>query len=159
MSKAPHSAHPFAVLADPVRRRLVEILAVGDHSAGTLCDVISAEHGVSRTAVTHHLGTLRRHDAVTSAVDPVEPRSRTYRLRADFLARLDEEVEQLFRLWDHRYGTLERRAAPVDPPPSRGARPHRFGFAAEYRAAERAAEWGRGASSTADGARAASHPA
>ncbi|MFE5672492.1 ArsR/SmtB family transcription factor [Agromyces sp. NPDC056523] len=143
MTKAPHPAHPFAILADPVRRRVVEILAVGEHSAGTLCEVISSEHGVSRTAVAHHLRTLRRHGAVTSAVDPVEPRSRTYRLNVDFLARLDDEVEHLFRLWDHRYGASERRAPLVDPPRSRGARLHRFGVSAERRATERAAEWGR----------------
>ncbi|GGI47730.1 ArsR/SmtB family transcription factor [Agromyces flavus] len=159
MTKAPHPAHPFAILADPVRRRVVEILAVGEHSAGTLCDVISSEHGVSRTAVSHHLRTLRRHGAVSSAVDPVEPRSRAYRLSADFLARLDEEVEHLFRLWDQRYGTAERRAPLVDPPRSRRARLHRFGVAAEHRAAERAAEWGRGAALAADRDRTVGRPA
>ena len=143
MTTAPHPAHPFALLGDPVRRRLVEILAVGEHSAGTLADVISTEHGVSRSAVAHHLATLRRHGAVTSAVDPVEPRSRNYRLNAEFLALLDEEVERIFRLWDHRYGTTERRAPLVDPPRSRGARPHRFGVAAEQRLLERAGPWAR----------------
>lgn len=141
MTPAPHPAHPFALLADPVRRRLVEILAVGEHSAGTLSEVISTEHGVTRTAVAHHLATLRRHGAVTSTVDVVEPRSRSYRLNADFLALLDEEVERIFRLWDHRYGTTERRAPLVDPPRSRGARPHRFGVAAEHRLLERAGDW------------------
>ncbi|HEU4465103.1 MAG TPA: hypothetical protein VFR98_01150, partial [Agromyces sp.] len=79
------------------------------HSAGTLAEVIATEHGISRTAVAHHLRVLRDHGAVSSAVDPVEPRSRTYRIEPEFLARLDHEVERLFRLWDHRYGTAERR--------------------------------------------------
>ena len=146
-------AHPFALLADPARRRIVEILAVGDHSAGTLSDVVAAEHGISRTAVAHHLRVLRDHGAVTSAVDPVEPRSRTYRIEREFLARLDDEVEHLFRLWDHRYGTAERRAPLVDPPRSRSARLHRFGVAAEQRMAARVASWGsRSRRSSAGGA-------
>ncbi|MBM7504237.1 helix-turn-helix domain-containing protein [Agromyces aurantiacus] len=135
--------HPFAILADPVRRRIVEILAVGEHSAGTLGDVVATEHGISASAVSHHLRTLRDHGAVFSTVDPVEPRSRTYRLSQEFLALLDDEVERLFRLWDHRYGTTERRAPLVDPPRSRPSRPHRFGVAAERRAEERAVAWGR----------------
>ena len=135
-------AHPFTVLADPVRRRIVEILAVGEHSAGTLAEVVATEHGISRTAVAHHLRVLRDHGAVTSAVDPVEPRSRTYRIDREFLARLDDEVERLFRLWDHRYGTAERRAPLVDPPRSRGARLHRFGVAAEQQMEAKLAAWG-----------------
>lgn len=136
--------HPFSVLADPVRRRIVEILAVGEHSAGTLAEVIATEHGISRTAVAHHLRVLRDHGAVSSAVDPVEPRSRTYRIEPEFLARLDDEVERLFRLWDHRYGTAVRRAPLVDPPRSRGARVHRFGVAAERRMEAKLASWGTG---------------
>jgi DNA-binding transcriptional ArsR family regulator len=134
--------HPFAVLADPVRRRIVEILAVGEHSAGTLSDVVATEHGISRTAVAHHLRVLRDHGAVRSAVDPIEPRSRTYRINPEFLGRLDDEVERLFRLWDHRYGTAERRAPLVDPPRSRDARVHRFGVAAERRLQAKLAAWG-----------------
>ena len=94
--------HPFVVLADPVRRRLVELLAVGDHAAGTLCDVASNEFVISRTAVSHQLRTLREQGVVVSSVDPAEPRSRSYRLDPGFLARLDDEVGRLFLLFDHR---------------------------------------------------------
>lgn len=134
--------HPFTLLADPVRRRIVEVLAVGEHSAGTLCDVVTTEFGISRTAVSHHLRVLRDHDAVASTVDAVEPRARSYRLRREFLAILDEEVERLLRLSDHRYGTVERLAPPVvDPPRSRAARRHRFGEAAARRQAESLGAW------------------
>jgi len=133
--------HPFAVLADPVRRRIVEILAVGEHSAGTISDVVATEHGVTRTAVAHHLRVLRDHQAVTSVVDPLEPRSRTYRVNPEFLAALDDAVERLLRLWDHRYGAAEGRAPLVDPPRSRAVRVHRFGVAAQRRSDAKAAEW------------------
>ena len=132
--------HPFVMLADPVRRRLVEILAVGDHAAGTLCDVISGEFGVSRTAVSHHLRTLRDNRVVESTIDLAEPRSRSYRLDPQFLERLDEEVGRLFRLFDHRYGTAERRAPLVAPPRSRDSRSHRLGVAEQrHRESQRAA--------------------
>ena len=127
--------HPFVVLADPVRRRIVEVLAVGDHSAGTLCDVVSTEFGVSRSAVSHQLRTLRANGVVHSTIDPAEPRSRSYRLDPRFLDRLDLEVGHLVHLFDHRYGTAERRAHLVDPPHSRGARSHRLG-ASELRRRE-----------------------
>jgi DNA-binding transcriptional ArsR family regulator len=105
-------AHPFTLLADPVRRRIVEVLAVGEHSAGTLCEVIMTEFAISRTAVSHHLRVLRDHDAVTSTIDAVEPRARSYRLNRSFLAVLDEEVERLLRLSDHRYDGRAPCAAP-----------------------------------------------
>lgn len=76
--------HPFTLLADPVRRRIVEVLAVGERSAGTLCDVAMAEFGISRTPVSHHLRVLRDHHAVTSTIDTVEPRARSYRLNTAF---------------------------------------------------------------------------
>src|SRR5690606_26775453 len=72
--------HPFELLAHPVRRRVVEVLAVGEHSAGTLSEIAATEFGASRTAVAHHLAVLRKHGAVGSSVDGAEPRSRAYRL-------------------------------------------------------------------------------
>jgi len=126
--------HPFEVLADPVRRRIVEVLAVGDHRAGEIGDVVSFEFGISRTAVSHQLRTLREQGVVTSAVDSSEPRARRYRLNAEFLARLDDAVTHLFELWDHRYGSAERRA-PIPPStPTRPSRVHRLGDSAARRA-------------------------
>lgn len=51
--------HPFAVLADDVRRRLVELLATGEQPAGALVEVVRAEFGISQPAVSQHLKTLR----------------------------------------------------------------------------------------------------
>ena len=45
----------FAALADPTRRRLLELLAAGERSAGEL----AAEFDVSRPAVSRHLRVLR----------------------------------------------------------------------------------------------------
>ena len=133
--------HPFEVLADPVRRRIVEVLAVGDHRSGEIGDVVSFEFGISRTAVSHQLRTLREHGVVTATVDSSEPRARRYRLNAEFLARLDDAVAHLFGLWDHRYGSAERRAPIAPSTPTRRSRAHRLGDAAARRTRADAARW------------------
>jgi DNA-binding transcriptional ArsR family regulator len=132
--------HPFEIVAHPVRRRILDVLALGDHSAGTLSDIVFAELGVTRTAVSHQLRTLRENGAVWSTVDSTEPRSRSYRLNPAFLASLDAAVADLFELWEHRYGTAEGRAP--SPPIPQERRMHRFGDAERRRRREALAEWG-----------------
>jgi DNA-binding transcriptional ArsR family regulator len=88
--------HPFELVADPVRRRILEVLTVGDHDAGTLSEIASMEFGTSRTSVSHHLRTLREQGAVWSSVGSDDPRSRSYRLNPEFLAALDAAVAELF---------------------------------------------------------------
>ena len=51
--------HPFEAMADPARRRIVDILASGEHTAGVLGAVLGAELRISRTAVSKHLRVLR----------------------------------------------------------------------------------------------------
>ncbi|MGV9193520.1 ArsR/SmtB family transcription factor [Microbacterium sp. MC2] len=55
---------PFEVMAEPVRRRLVEVLASGEHTAGELAAAVGAEFRVSRTAISKHLRVLRDADFV-----------------------------------------------------------------------------------------------
>lgn len=132
--------HPFEIVAHPVRRRIVEVLATGEHSAGTLSEIAFTELGVTRTAVSHQLRTLREHRVVWSTVDSVEPRSRSYRLDPAFLATLDLAVSELFELWEQRYGTAEGRA-PSFPASSEERRTHRFGEAERRRRRSALAEW------------------
>ena len=51
--------HAFDILGDPVRRRLLELLADGERSAGELTDVVRAEFGLSQPGVSQHLRVLR----------------------------------------------------------------------------------------------------
>ena len=119
--------HVFEIVAEPVRRRLIEILAVGEHPVGILNDVIAMEFAVSRSAVSHHLKILREEGVVSVAVDEALPQSRLYRLNGSYLQDLDVAVGELFHLWQHRYGTAERRA-PVHPAPAlRTSQSHRAG--------------------------------
>jgi len=110
--------HPFEVLAQPIRRRIVEVLAVGEHSAGQLTDIVGHEFSVSQPAVSHHLRILRDSDFV---IVPVELTARLYRLNPQALDQLDESVAGLFDLWDQRYGYRYDR----DPMPSETITPRR----------------------------------
>ena len=51
--------HAFDVLGDPVRRRILELLAEGEHASGEIVDVIQREFGISQPAVSQHLKVLR----------------------------------------------------------------------------------------------------
>ena len=51
--------HALDVLGDPVRRRILELLADGEESAGDLGRVIQREFGISQPAVSQHLRVLR----------------------------------------------------------------------------------------------------
>jgi DNA-binding transcriptional ArsR family regulator len=119
--------HPFEIAAEPVRRRIIEVLAVGDHAVGTLNQVIAAEFSISRSAVSHHLRILRDERVVVVQPDEALPQSRLYRLDESFLERLDDAVGELYNLWDHRYGTIFHRA-PIRPvTASRAPHAHRAG--------------------------------
>ncbi len=119
--------HPFEIVAEPVRRRIIEILAVGEHPVGMLNDVISMEFSVSRSAVSHHLRILRNEGVVAVQPDGGLPQSRLYRLNDEYLERLDDAVGELFALWDHRYGTGALRAPIRAGIPSRTPHAHRAG--------------------------------
>ena len=51
--------HAFDVLGDPVRRRLLELLADGERTSGGLVDAIQAELDISQPGVSQHLRVLR----------------------------------------------------------------------------------------------------
>ena len=59
--------HALDVLGDPVRRRLVELLAHGDRASGDLTEVIRDEFGISQPAVSNHLKVLRDSGFARSA--------------------------------------------------------------------------------------------
>ncbi|HEU4755354.1 MAG TPA: ArsR family transcriptional regulator, partial [Agromyces sp.] len=47
--------HAFDVLGDPVRRRILEVLAEGERSASEVVDAVRREFGISQPAVSQHL--------------------------------------------------------------------------------------------------------
>lgn len=57
--------HTFDVLGDPVRRRILELLADGELPAGEVGAVVQAEFGISQPAVSLHLRVLRESGFAT----------------------------------------------------------------------------------------------
>ena len=51
--------HAFDVLGDPVRRRILELLADGELPSGSITAIVQAEFGISQPAVSQHLKVLR----------------------------------------------------------------------------------------------------
>jgi DNA-binding transcriptional ArsR family regulator len=87
-------------LAEPTRRRIVELLASGDRSAGEL----AAEFTTSRPGVSRHLRVLREHGLVRAREDG---RRRVYSLDPAPLVELDSWLAQYRGFWQNRLDALE----------------------------------------------------
>ncbi len=83
------------LLAHPLRWRLVEVLASGEHSAGQLADAVQSERGVGREAVSKHLNRLARAGLVTTRIDM---NARIYRLSPRVIGALTALVDHLMSL-------------------------------------------------------------
>ena len=57
--------HALDVLGDPVRRRILELLAEGELGAGEIGESVQQEFGISQPAVSQHLRVLREHGFAT----------------------------------------------------------------------------------------------
>ena len=64
--------HAFDVLGDPVRRRILELLAANESSSGEVVTVIQREFGITQAAVSQHLKVLREGGFVESRVFGVQ---------------------------------------------------------------------------------------
>src|SRR5215210_499604 len=90
----------LAALADPTRRRIVELLAEGERNAGEL----AAEFAVSRPAVSRHLRVLRETGLVDVRGDA---QRRVYSLNPTPLAEVDEWLSRYRGFWRQRLDALE----------------------------------------------------
>jgi len=89
--------HAFDVLGDPVRRRILELLADGELPAGAIGEVITAEYGISQPAVSQHLRVLRETGFAT--VRP-EGARRLYAVNCEGLHDVDEWLARFRRFWN-----------------------------------------------------------
>lgn len=96
--------HALDILGDPVRRRLVELLAQGEKTAGELTDAARAEFGISQPAVSNHLRVLRDAGFARSLPDGSR---RIYALRAERLTEAQEWVDEQLRFWTGTLDALE----------------------------------------------------
>jgi DNA-binding transcriptional ArsR family regulator len=87
-------------LADPTRRRIVELLAEGERSAGE----IAAHFRTSRPGISRHLRVLREHGLVHTRE---QAQRRLYSLDPAPLAELDAWLERYRRFWTNRLDALD----------------------------------------------------
>ena len=100
--------HAFDVLGDPVRRRILELLAAGELSSGALTAVIQAEYGISQPAVSQHLKVLRESGFASVRPDGVR---RLYAVDAGPLREVDVWLDQFRRFWEQRLDSLATELA------------------------------------------------
>lgn len=120
--------HAFDVLSDPVRRRILELLADGERTSGAITSVIQDEFGITQPGVSQHLRVLR--ETGFANVRAEGPR-RLYTIEPAALNEVDTWLERFRHAWDHPLDSLatelargkrERRikgadsAAPTSPP-------------------------------------------
>ena len=85
----------LAALADPTRRRIVELLRERPRRAGEL----AAEFAVTGPAVSRHLRVLRRSGLVEERGIDADARVRIYHLRPEPLVGLRAWVDQVQAFW------------------------------------------------------------
>jgi DNA-binding transcriptional ArsR family regulator len=95
------STAAFDVLADPSRRRILDLLREREHMVGELV----GDLGLSQPGVSKHLRVLR--DAGLVAVRQ-DAQRRWYGLRPEPLAEVDAWLAPYRRLWDESLDALER---------------------------------------------------
>lgn len=95
--------HAFDVLGDPVRRRILELLADGELTSGGVVGVIGAEFGISQSAVSQHLAVLRESGFATVRRDGAR---RIYALEAGPLSEIDQWMDRFRHLWSQRLDAL-----------------------------------------------------
>lgn len=94
----------FAALAEPHRRRMIELLGEGPLAAGALASAFE----LSAPAVSQHLKTLREAGLVRVAVDG---QRRIYSLDREGLATVDAWLARVRGDWSHRLDRLEAALA------------------------------------------------
>ena len=100
--------HAFDVLGDPVRRRILELLADGELTSGAITAVVQAEFGISQPAVSQHLKVLRESGFAT--VRP-EGTRRLYAVDAAPFHELDDWLDHFRRFWGQRLDSLATELA------------------------------------------------
>lgn len=95
--------HAFQILGDPVRRRVLELLAEGERSAGELAGTVGTEFGISQPAVSQHLRVLR--DSGFARVR-AEGTRRLYAVEPGPLEEVDGWLDQFRGFWSQRLDAL-----------------------------------------------------
>ena len=92
--------HVIEVIAEPHRRRILDVLRDGEAPVGTLVEQL----GISQPHVSKHLRVLRDAGLVAVRADG---QRRVYRVQPEPLVELDAWLEPYRRMWRHSLDRLE----------------------------------------------------
>jgi DNA-binding transcriptional ArsR family regulator len=95
--------HAFDVLGDPVRRRILELLAQGELPSGAVAAVVGEEFGISQPAVSQHLRVLRESGFASVRADGSR---RLYAIDPAGLTEVDAYLDQLRVAWSRHLDAL-----------------------------------------------------
>jgi DNA-binding transcriptional ArsR family regulator len=93
----------LAALADPYRRRVVDLLRQRPHRAGELAEAAR----ISFPAMSRHLRLLRKSGLVAEDRDELDSRVRIYRLRPEAMAGLKAWLAETEALWARQLTALK----------------------------------------------------
>ena len=100
--------HAFDVLGDPVRRRILELLAGGERSSGAVTEVVRREFGISQPAVSQHLRVLRENGFARVRAEGTR---RLYAVDDQGLREVDEWLDRFRRFWSGHLDALATELA------------------------------------------------
>jgi DNA-binding transcriptional ArsR family regulator len=104
----------FDVLAEPNRRRILDLLRTAERPVGELVDALA----ISQPAVSKHLRVLREAGLVEVRF---AAQRRIYRVRTEPLRAIDAWLEPYRQVWESRLDDLERH---LDAMPDADPRPN-----------------------------------
>src|SRR5688500_15173061 len=100
--------HAFDVLGDPVRRRILELLADGEHASCDVVEVISREFGITQSASLQHLKSAREIGFATVRAGGTR---RIYAVETHGLAEIDAWLDGFRHFWVHPLAALSTEIA------------------------------------------------
>ena len=100
--------HAFEVLGDPVRRRILELLADGERPAGEISAAVQEEFGISQPGVSQHLRVLRENGFAIVRPDGAR---RLYSVDPEPLREIDRWLDRYRRFWSQRLDALDTELA------------------------------------------------
>ncbi|MBY8847322.1 metalloregulator ArsR/SmtB family transcription factor [Saccharothrix longispora] len=100
--------HAFDVLGDPVRRRILELLADGEQPSGAVTEVVRREFGISQPAVSQHLRVLRENGFARVRAEGTR---RLYAVDDRGLREVDEWLDRFRRFWSGHLDALSTELA------------------------------------------------
>jgi DNA-binding transcriptional ArsR family regulator len=96
--------HAFDVLGDPVRRRILELLADSELLAGEVSAVVQDEFGITQPAVSQHLRVLRQNGFATVHAEGTR---RIYAFDPGPLQEIDAWLDRYRGFWAQRLDALD----------------------------------------------------